>query len=69
MATSTSVVVVNAPLTAGGGDAAGVSGTAGAAASSGSPGLQSGSATTRDTGLIGELFIMLGSAAAFLFAL
>lgn len=67
--TSTSVVVVNAPLTAGGGDAAGVTGTAGAAATSGSPGLQSGAATTREAGLIGELFMMLGSAAAFLFAL
>jgi hypothetical protein len=69
ISTSTSVVVVNAPLTAGGGDAAGVSGTAGAAASSGAPGLQSGAAKARDAGLIGELFIMLGSAAAFLFAL
>jgi hypothetical protein len=67
--TSTSVVVVNAPLTAGGGDAAGVTNSAGAAATSGSPGLASGAVTTRDLGLIGELFIMLGSAAAFVFAL
>lgn len=67
--TSTSVVVVNAPLTAGGGDAAGVTNSAGAAATSGSPGLASGAATIRDPGLIGELFMMLGSAAAFVFAL
>lgn len=67
--TSTSVVVVNAPLTAGGGDAAGVTNSAGAAATSGSPGLASGAATTRDSGLIGELFMMLGSAMAFVFAL
>jgi len=65
--TSTSVVVVNAPITAGGGDADGVSGAA--ATSSGSPGLQSGAATIREAGLIGEIFMMLGSAAAFVFAL
>lgn len=67
--TSTSVVVVNAPVTAGGGNAAGITGSAGAAATSGAPGLASGAATMRDPGLIGELFMMLGSAAAFVFAL